>query len=225
DAKNANETLPYSSNHLYHYGRTKAEAERRVLQANATPHKRGVGVLLTCALRPHLVFGVGDPHILPRLVARAKAGKLAFIGDGNNLVDVTYVDNAAHAHLLAIDALADVHQRPAGKPYFISQGTPVNVKSWLNAILKNIGIAEVTRMIPVSVAYAAGAAAEAAWSAFNRKGEPPMTRFIAKQLGTSHYYDLAAARADLGYEPIIDDVEAVKRTVAWLKSELAAGRL
>jgi 2-alkyl-3-oxoalkanoate reductase len=119
DAKNANESLPYPQKHLYDYGRTKAEAERRVLAANATPHAKGAarggGVLLTCALRPHLVFGEGDPHIIPRLVSRAKAGRLRWIGDPEALVDVTYVENAAHAHLLALDALAADKAKAAGK--------------------------------------------------------------------------------------------------------------
>lgn len=221
DAKNADETLPYASKHLYHYGRTKAEAERRVLKANATPLKNGPRVLLTCALRPHLVYGPGDPHILPRFIARARAGKLAWIGDGTSLVDVTYVDNAAHAHLLAVDALGSEKQRPAGKAYFISQGKPVNPAQWIGSILRALGIAEVKRTVPTSLAYAMGAVMEAAWTVLPLSGEPPMTRFVAAQLGTSHYYDLTAARRDLGYEPIVDDDEALRRTVAWLKAASA----
>ena len=222
DAENANETLPYASKHLYHYGRTKAEAERRVLRANATPLKKGPGVLLTCALRPHLVYGPGDPHILPRFVARAQAGRLAWSGDGKNLVDVTYVDNAAHAHLLAADALGSEKQRPAGKAYFISQGTPVHPERWVSSILQAVGVPAVHKRVPVGVAYAMGAVMEAAWSVLPLKGEPLMTRFVAAQLGTSHWYDLSAARRDLGYEPIVDDAEAFRRTVAWLKASMAA---
>jgi nucleoside-diphosphate-sugar epimerase len=218
-AKNATETLPYASKHLYHYGRTKAEAERMVLAAN------GTGGLLTCALRPHLVFGAGDPHILPRLVSRAKAGRLAWIGDGENLVDVTYVDNAANAHVLAADALAAPGHKPAGKAYFISQGTPVNPPQWINRILKEVGLHEVTRRVPLKLAYAAGALFEAAWTLLPLGGEPLMTRFLAAQLGTSHYYDLSAARRDFGYAPLVDDEAAHAKTVTWLKKELAAGRL
>lgn len=229
DAKNADETLPYPSKHLYHYGRTKAEAERRVLKANAAPHKKGGGVLLTCALRPHLVFGPGDPHILPRMVARAKAGRLAWIGAGGNLVDVTYVDNAAHAHVLAADALGaqaslESKRGPAGKAYFISQGKPVEPSAWVNGILGQIGIPPVTRRVPLGVAFAMGSVFEAAWTLLPLSGEPLMTRFLAAQLGTSHYYDLGAARRDFGYEPIVADDEALSRTVAWLKTEIAAGR-
>lgn len=230
DAKHADETLPYPSKHLYHYGRTKAEAERRVLRANATPHKKGSGVLLTCALRPHLVYGPGDPHILTRMVSRAKAGRLAWIGPGGNLVDVTYVDNAAHAHVLAADALAAQAslagaRGPAGKTYFISQGSPVEPSAWVNRILGEIGVSPVTRRVPLGVAYALGAVCEAAWTVLPLGGEPLMTRFLAAQLGTSHHYDLTAARRDIGYEPIVGDEEALARTVTWLKGEVAAGRL
>jgi nucleoside-diphosphate-sugar epimerase len=225
DAKNADESLPYPQKHLHHYGRTKAEAERRVLAANGTPHKRGTTVLLTCAVRPHLVFGEGDPHILPRLVTRAKAGRLMWIGDKSSLIDVTYVDNAAHAHLLALDGLLHHQHKPAGKAFFISQGTPVSPERWVNAILEAVGIAPIKKRVPLALAYGIGAAMELAWRALPLKGEPLMTRFLAAQLGTSHYYDLAAARRDLGYEPIVDDAAALQRTVGWLKGELEEGRL
>lgn len=218
DAKHANESLPYPAKHLAHYPRTKAEAERRVLAAN------GKNGLLTCALRPHLVYGPGDPHLLPRLVKRAKSGQLAWIGGGNE-VDVTYVDNAAHAHLLALDALAGDEPRAAGQAYFISQGTPVRPDAWVGTILSELSVAPVTRRVTLPVASAAGAVLEAVWSLFGLSGEPMMTRFVAKQLGTSHHYDLTAARRDLGYQLLVSDEEAHRRTVTWLQGELAAGRL
>ena len=218
DAKHANESLPYPAQHLAHYPRTKAEAERRVLAAN------GKNGLRTCALRPHLVYGPKDPHLLPRLVSRAKAGKLAWVGGGNE-VDVTYVDNAAHAHLLALDALSGDAPKPAGKAYFISQGTPVHPDAWVGAILAGLGIPPVTRRVSLSVAYAVGAVMEAAWSLFGLAGEPRMTRFVAAQLGTSHHYDLTAARRDFGYQLLVNDEEAQRRTIAFLQGELAAGRL
>jgi nucleoside-diphosphate-sugar epimerase len=224
DAKGADESLPYPATFLAHYPRTKAEAERRVLAANGTPHATGGGVLRTCALRPHLVYGPGDPHIVPRLVTRAKQGRLAWIGQGN-LVDVTYVDNAAHAHLLAADALAAPEHRPAGKAYFISQGTPVAPDAWVGALLEAIGVPPVKRRVKQSLASAVGAVLETAWSVLALRGEPPMTRFVAAQLGTSHYYDLTAARRDLGYELLVSDEESIARTVAWLRAEVAAGRL
>lgn len=218
DAVQANESLPYPAKHLAHYPRTKAEAERRVLAANG---KKG---LVTCALRPHLVYGPKDPHLLPRLVTRAKAGKLAWIGGGNE-VDVTYVDNAAHAHLLALDALLGAGAPLAGKAYFISQGTPVKPEVWVGEILEGIGVPPVTRRVKLPVAYAAGAVLEAVWSLFGLRGEPMMTRFVAAQLGTSHHYDLAAARRDFGYQLLVSDEEAKRRTIEWLEGELAAARL
>lgn len=218
DARHANESLPYPAKHLAHYPRTKAEAERRVLAANG---KHG---LLTCALRPHLVYGPRDPHLLPRLVTRAKAGRLAWIGEGNQ-VDVTYVDNAAHAHLLALDALQRQGAKPAGKAYFISQGTPVHPEAWVGGMLCAVGIDPVTKRVRLPIAYAAGAVMETLWTLFGLKGEPMMTRFVAAQLGTSHHYDLTAARRDLGYELLVNDGEAHQRTVSWLRGELSAGRL
>ncbi len=211
DACNADESLPYSAKHLTHYSRTKAEAERRVLAQNSNSFR-------TCALRPHLVFGPNDPHLLSRFVDRAKRGRLAWVGKGN-LVDVTYVDNAAHAHLLALDALGSENPKPAGKAYFISQGTPVRPEVWMGALLSSIGIPPITRRVPLLVAYALGAAMEAAWTMLGLSGEPLMTRFVAAQLGTSHYYDLSAAKRDFGYQLVVSDDEAHRATVSWLQKK------
>lgn len=230
DALDADESMPYPDKHLYDYGRTKAEAERRVLAANGTPHKDASGkklpsVLLTCSLRTPLVVGAGDPHILPRMVQRARIGKIAVLGSGENLVDITYVENAAHAHLLAADALAQPNPKPAGKAYFIANGSPVNPWKWINGLLREVGVPEITRRVPLGLAVAIGAVAEVIWRTFKLKGDPLMTRFAALQLATSRTYTLTAARTDLGYEPIVDDTEGTRRIVAWLKREIAAGKL
>jgi nucleoside-diphosphate-sugar epimerase len=230
DAVDANESLPYPRAHLYHYGRTKAESERRVLNANGTPHKSGNGMLWTTALRPHLVYGEGDPHILPRIVSRARSGRLAIIGEGTNKVDITHVDNAAHAHVLAGDVLLassspDVQPACAGKVYFISDDHPVVPWEWINRILGELGVPPVTRHVPLGVASTIGRVCELLWTALPLPGEPLMTRFLAAQLGTSHHYNLSAAKRDLGYAPIVDPEEALRRTLPWLKAELAAGRL
>jgi nucleoside-diphosphate-sugar epimerase len=225
DAIGADERLPYPRSHLYHYGRTKAEAERRVLQANAQPHKKGPSVLLTTALRPHIIYGPGDPHIVPRLIARHAQGRLRIVGDGTNKIDITFVDNGAHAHLLAADALARDNPKNAGKPYFISDGNPVVPWQWLDVIFVGAGMPPLTRSVPYPVARAVGAVLEGVWSTMSWTGEPPMTRFLAAQLGTSHWYDLSAARRDIVYEPIIDPATATTKTIEWVKSERAAGRL
>jgi 2-alkyl-3-oxoalkanoate reductase len=224
-AENADESLPYPKVHLHHYGRTKAEAERRVLAANAAAHRHGPQVLLTTALRPHIIYGPGDPHILPRLVARHRQGRLRIVGDGTNRVDVTYVENGAHAHLLAADALARDNPKNAGKAYFISDGHPVVPWQWVNRIFAAIGLPPLTKRVPYGVASVIGAAMEGAWGALRLGGEPPMTRFVAAQLGTSHWYNLAGARRDLGYEPVVDPETALAATIPWLKAELDAGRL
>ena len=225
DAIDADETLPYPKTHLYDYGRTKAEAERRVLAANASAHKKGIGVLLTTALRPHLIYGPGDPHILPRLVSRHRQGRLRIVGDGTNKIDLTFVDNGAHAHLLAADALARDNPKNAGRAYFISDDAPVVPWVWLNQLFKELGLPPLTGRVPFAVAAAAGAVLETTWRAFDLKGEPPMTRFVAAQLGTSHHYSMKNAREHLGYEPLVDPQTALSKTVPWLKAELAAGRL
>ncbi|MBM4281287.1 MAG: NAD-dependent epimerase/dehydratase family protein [Deltaproteobacteria bacterium] len=225
DAVNADESLPYPKAHLYHYGRTKAEAERRVLAANAVAHRQGPTVLLTTALRPHIIYGPGDPHIVPRMVARHAQGRLRIVGDGTNKIDITYVDNGAHAHLLAADALGLDNPKNAGKPYFISDGNPVVPWQWLNVIFAGAGLPPLTRKVPYPVARGVGAALEGAWGAFSLRGEPPMTRFIAAQLGTSHWYDLGAARRDIVYEPIVGPTVATTKTIEWVKAERAAGRL
>lgn len=225
DAIDADESLPYPEKHLYDYGRTKAEAERRVIAANAQAHKKGPGVLLTTTLRPHLIYGPGDPHLLPRLVARHKIGRLRIVGDGTNKVDLTYVDNGAHAHLLAADALDRPNPKNAGRAYFISDAAPVVPWAWLNTIFKELGLPPLVKHVPYPVAAVAGAVLETAWRAFDLAGEPPMTRFVAAQLGTSHHYSMDNARAHLGYEPLVDPQTALAKTIPWLKAELAAGRL
>lgn len=201
------ESTPYPTHYLADYPRTKAASERAVLAANGP-------TLATCALRPHLIVGPGDPHLLPRVLARARAGKLKVIGDGDNRVDLTYVESAARAHLLAADRLAAPDQAPAGRAYFISQGEPVELWPWLNALLEALGIPPVRGRVSARAAYHAGAALEGVWRLTGRSGEPPMTRFVATQLGTSHWFDITAAKRDLGYtpEPSMAEVTALLQT-------------
>lgn len=204
----ADESQPYPDRYLAAYPETKAIAERMVLAANGAS-------LATVALRPHLIWGPGDPHLIPRVIQRAREGKLVQVGDGTNLVDVTYVDNAAEAHLLAADAL-----RPgapcAGRAYFISQGEPVSLWPWLNQILAAVGAPAVTRQVSASAAYRAGALLEAAYRLVSARSEPRMTRFLALQLAKSHYFNISAARRDLDYKPRIGTPEGVERLVAWI---------
>ncbi len=200
-----NESLPYPSSYLANYPATKAEAERMVLAANGPE-------LATVALRPHLIWGPGDPQFLPRLIARSNAGKLAFVGDGRNRIDTTYIEDGAIAHLLALDRL-EPGASCAGRAYFITQGEPWPIRDVINGLLKASGAPEVTRTIRPWIAYLAGGLLETGYRLLGRSSEPPMTRFVAHQVSTSHWYDISAARRDLGYEPtftIRDGMELLK---------------
>ena len=205
------ESVPYPSKWLGHYSHSKALAEQAVLQANG---QRG---LLTCALRPHLIWGPRDRHLIPRLLSRAKSGRLRQVGDGTNRVDNVYVENAADAHLLADQALAK-NPDSRGRAYFISQGEPVNCWDWINQILQLGGLPPLDKKISYPLAYAAGAISEFAYSVLRRQSEPLMTRFLAAQLAKSHYFDISAARDVLGYQPRISFDEGMSRLKIWLES-------
>ena len=192
DHRMAGNDLPYATRFLAEYPRTKMEAEKLVLAAN------GKDGLATVALRPHLIVGPGDPHILPRLVARAKAGKLAIIGDGRNEVSLTWVGNAVDAHLAAADRL-DARAPHAGKAYFVAQSEPVVLWTWLGDLLERLRVLPPTRRVPLAIAYSTGAALEAWWRARGLASDPPMTRFLALELARSHSYDLRPAERDFGY--------------------------
>lgn len=209
DQCGVDESVPYPTKWLCHYAHTKALAEQLVLQANAEHH------LLTCALRPHLIWGPGDQHLIPRLVDRARKGQLRQVGSGDNLIDAVYIDNAADAHLLAADRLVP-GAAACGKAYFISNGEPVNCWRFVNQILALYGVPVIQRHISYRAAYAAGAALEGLWTILGRTDEPRMTRFLAAQLATSHYYNIDAARRDLGYEPRISMTEGYTRLTATL---------
>ena len=211
DHVRAGNELPYASRFLCAYPETKAIAERQVLAANGTRGSGGVP-LVTCALRPHLVVGPGDPHLVPRLVERARLGRLPIIGDGTNEVSLTDVDNAALAHVEAALRLAPDAPH-AGRAYFIAQSEPVRIWDWLNHVLRELGVPSPTRRVSRRAAYAGGALCEALWRLLPLGGEPPMTRFVALQLAGSHSYDLAPARRDFGYEERIDLESATERIV------------
>ena len=198
---------PYGTHFRAPYPATKVIAEKLVLAANDAS-------LATVALRPRLIWGPGDTQLLPRLVERARAGRLRFIDGGFNKMDTTYIDNAAQAHL---DALDHLHPNAgcAGKPYFISNGEPMPAREIVNALLRAAGVPPVDKSIPYPLAYGAGAVLEAVWRVFSLKGEPPMTRFLAEQLSTPHWYDISAAERDFGYRPRVSIAKGLQRTAAW----------
>ena len=210
DLCGVDESQPYPDRYLGHYAETKAVAERAVLEANSSQ-------LATVALRPHLIFGPGDPHLIPRVIARARQGRLIQVGDGENLVDITYIDNAAEAHVQAAEAL-DLAAACAGRAYFISQGEPVLLWPWLNGLLAAVCAPTVTRSISYRRAYRAGAALEVIHRLFTIKREPRMTRFLAAQLSKSHYFNISAARRDFGYHPHVGSDDGLGRLMNWIRS-------
>ena len=200
---------PYGHGFKAPYPATKLEAERLMLAANDA-------TLATVALRPRLIWGPGDTQLLPRLVERARAGRLRFVGGGYNRMDTTYIDNAAQAHLAALDRLAP-GAACAGRAYFISNGEPRPVREVVNALLAAAGEAPVDKSLPYPIAYAAGALLEAGWRLLRLQGEPPMTRFLAEQLSTAHWYDMAPATRDFGYRPRVSFDEGLTRLKHALK--------
>ncbi|HEY2784018.1 MAG TPA: NAD-dependent epimerase/dehydratase family protein [Fimbriiglobus sp.] len=203
DIEGENESLPYAEHFRAYYPETKAKAEKLILAANTSN-------LATVALRPHLIWGPGDPHLVPRLIARARVGKLRRVGKRNVKVDVTYVDNAADAHVLALDRL-EPGSPVAGKAYFLSNGEPVGLYDFINRILATAGLPPVAKSVAVWKAKLAGRVLEKVYSLFRLSGEPAMTRFLAGQLSTSHWYDISAAKRDLGYEPRVSIEVGLKR--------------
>lgn len=206
DMQGADESLPYPAKHSAFYPATKALAEQRVIKAAAQG-------LATVVLRPHQIWGPGDPHFVPRLIARAK--ELKQIGSGKNLVDTTYIDNAADAHLLAADRLA---QNPgiSGNIYFISQDEPIPLWEMINAILNAAGLKPISATVSYRTAWTVGAVLEFFYRTFHLPGEPKMTRFLADAVAKSHWFDISAAKQDLGYSPTISTEEGLRCLARWL---------
>lgn len=240
DLAGANESLPLTTDCPSPYPLTKAIAEREVLAANSEP-------LRTIALRPHLIWGVGDPHLVPRVLARARSGRLRIIGTGTNRVDLVHIANAVDAHLLAERALQDppraschpIGDKAAEKPYgintdschpigdikpgavradghayFITNGEPVVLWDWINELLRALGEPPVTQRISLRTASATGIVCEVLWRLLPLPVDPPMTRFIAAELAKDHWFELTAARRDLGYAPRVSMAQGMAELVA-----------
>jgi len=210
DQEGVDESQPYPHRWLCHYSHTKALAEQEVLAANDG------GGLRTCALRPHLIWGPGDPHLVSRLVDWARRGRLVRVGAGRNQIDITYVANAAEAHLRAADHLQP--GSPAcGRAYYLSQGEPVNCWQWIDAIINLAGLPPVRRRISFRTAWVTGALLETMYWLCRRRDEPRMTRFLAAQMAKSHYFDIRRARADFGYRPSESTDSGMQKLAAWLR--------
>ncbi|KQC07110.1 MAG: hypothetical protein APR62_06880 [Smithella sp. SDB] len=205
DICGADEAAPYSRRFHGHYAKTKAMAEQLVLQANDRK-------LSTVALRPHLIFGPDDPHLIPRLLNAAKQGKLKIVGTGKNLVDVTYIQNAVDAHLLAFEKLFP-GSALAGQAYFIGQERPVVLWDFINEILSRHNLSKITKKVPETVAFGVGLFCESWYRFFRIEGEPPMTRFVSLQFSRSHYFSHQKANEHFGYKPRISIEQALDLTV------------
>ena len=207
DQLGVDESAPYPTSWYCHYPHSKALGEQSVLKAN------NPSCLKTCSLRPHLIWGPRDENLFGRLIEQARSGKLCQVGRGGNMIDTVYVENAATAHLLAAEAL-EGDAPAAGRAYFISQGEPVNCWEWVNRLLAVAGLPPVKKTISRSAAKWFGRVCEATYRTLHLSGEPPMTRFLADQLSTSHYFNISRARNELGYEPEISIEEGLRRLAA-----------
>ena len=210
------ESHPYSTTYLCHYPHTKALAEKAVLAAN------GQNGLSTVALRPHLIWGPRDTQLIPRLIQRARSGRLMRVGDGSNLISMSYVENVAAAHLQAADRLS-LNSPTAGHAYFINELEPVNLWNWIDELLGRAGLSPVRKKMSAGAAYAVGAVCEGVYRIFGLRKEPPMTRFLAQQLSGSHYYAIGRAQRDFGYNPIVPVAEGMRRLDLDLKRLVQAG--
>ena len=197
------ESISYPKRHLSLYAQTKAIAEQKILAANTAE-------LSTVALRPHLIFGPGDQNLVPRVIEARKKGKIKIIGDGENLVDVTYVENASLAHTMALEQLTP-QSSIAGKAYFVGQG-PIKLWDFTNELLKRSGEKPITQKIPLGLAYAIGFMIEVVLKIFRVFSvHPPMTRFVAMQLGMSHYFSHKNLEKDLGFKPLFSIEEGLDK--------------
>ncbi len=203
DLQGADEQTPYAKKPLCHYATSKIIAEKLVLQANSQE-------LQTTAIRPHLVWGPGDPHLIPRLVDRGRRNMLKIIGDGRNRVDIAFIDNVVRAHLLAAENLMS-SGGAAGRAFFIGQDQPIVLWDWINTLFAEIGVKPVRRRVPLLLAYLVGGLLEAVYGSFNLAGEPKMTRFVALQLAKSHWFSHASAINILGYRQETSTQEGMDR--------------
>lgn len=204
------EQVPYPTKWLCDYPRTKAIAEQQVLAANNPTS------FATCSLRPHLIWGVGDPHLIPRVIERCRAGRLRRVGSGQNLIDTVHVDHAAQAHVLALKKMLAGDPNASGRAYFITDGHPVRCWDWITTILDCAGLKPPSRSISLQSAYRIGRVLETLYGWMGKTQEPPMTRFVALQLGVDHYFDISAAQDRLGYAPNLNRQVKIEEMRRWL---------
>lgn len=219
DIERGDESLPYARKSQAPYADSKIAAERELLAANG---ERGV---LTCAIRPHVVFGPGDRRFIPAVLQKARAGKLRLsVGLRNRkLSDFTYVDNLVDALLRADERL--VPGSPvAGQAYFVTNGEPLPFFEFVSRVLKEMDLPPIVGAVPYPIAYGAAAVKELidTLRGGTLHAEDGMSRFAVRYMVRHHYFDIAKARRDLGYEPKIQLDEAIRLTCASLRRQSAA---
>jgi nucleoside-diphosphate-sugar epimerase len=207
----ADESAPYPQHFEAAYPRTKALAEQIVIAANAPD-------LATVSIRPHLIWGPGDNNLLPRIIARARRGQLRRIGRGDSIIDPIYIDNAADAHFLAADRL-EPGSTVAGRVYFVTQGELIPLWEIIDRLLQAASLPPVGRSVGRPLAFAAAGFLELVYHLTRRQSEPAFTRFLVRQLSTTHWFNTDAARRDLGYEPRVSITEGLRRLEQHLKFE------
>lgn len=195
------------------YAESKALAEQLVMRA-------GGDTLPTVAVRPHLVWGPGDTQLVGRIVERARAGRLALVGDGAALIDTTYIDGAASALVAALDA-AVPGARCVGRAYVIANGEPRPIRDLVMGICRAAGLDIEPRHVPLRVALTVGSVVEKVWSLRRADDEPPLTRFLAEQLGTAHWFDPRPARDDLGWTPPVSIDDGLRLLAEWFADQQA----
>jgi len=213
DLEGVDESIGYPDHHDALYSRTKAEAERLILAAAS-------GDLRTVALRPHLVWGPGDTSLLPRVIQRGRNGALRRIDGPAKRTDVTYIDDAVQAHLLAAGRLlagGEAAATVSGRAYFISSGEPVEIWEFIDRLLAAAGVAPVDKHVSLRAAMTAGWVFEKIHALMGATGDPRMSRWIVRELTTARWFDIGAARRDLGYEPLVSLDEGMRRLTAWIE--------
>lgn len=205
------ESASYATEVLCHYARSKILAEILVLDANDL-------LLNTVALRPHLIWGPGDTNLIPRLLERGRKNQLKIVGNGTNMVDISYIDNVVDAHIKAAINL-ELYGTCAGESFFISQGEPVNLWDWINELFIALNRPLVVRRISFKMAYRLGHILEYIYTLLRIKSEPKMTRFVAEQMAKSHWFTIDKARDILQWQPQVSTPEGMKRMVEWINKE------
>lgn len=203
--RDGDESLPYPTHFLNEYSRTKALAEQRLLAAH------GQHGLAICALRTAGIYGPGDRHRLPSVIAAIDAGQYARMGDGRAVFNHVYIDNVIHAHLLAADAL-NLTTPPGGRAYFVTDHPAQNFYTFIETLLTRAGYTVPNRRLPVAVAYPLAVLAETATTLLPINS--PFTRYTVRSTCRDFSFTHARATADFGYQPIVALDDAIARTAA-----------